>query len=112
MTSLAPCVWHTDAALCKCYGAFISLRGPRCRAPMWPRMNVTVSLSYCELSNLEELLTFAEYMIAHNEYGDNRSLKAQDLKTLRSASAATSNCTGHGHLKVYRPERSDYCRSV
>ncbi len=52
---------------------------------MWPRMNVTVSVSYCELSNLEELLTFAEYMIAHNEYGDNRSLKAQDLKTLRSA---------------------------
>lgn len=51
---------------------------------MWPRMNVTVSLSYCELSNLEELLTFAEYMIAHSEY-DDRSLKAQDLNGLRSA---------------------------
>ena len=52
---------------------------------MWPRMNVTISLSYCELSNLEELLTFAEYMIAHSEYGDDRSLKAQDRKGLRSA---------------------------
>lgn len=47
-------------------------------------MNVTVSLSYCELANLEELLRFAEYMIAHNEYGDERSLKAQDLKGVRS----------------------------
>lgn len=52
---------------------------------MWPRMNGTVSLNYCELSNLEGLLTFAEYMIAHSEYGDDRSLKAQDLNGLRSA---------------------------
>ena len=28
------------------------------------------------------------------------------------ASAATSNCTGRGHLKMYRPERSDYCRNL
>jgi hypothetical protein len=48
-------------------------------------MNVTVSINYCELSNLEGLLTFAEFMIAHSEYGDDRSLKARDLNGLRSA---------------------------
>jgi len=39
--------------------------------------------------------------------GDNRF-----WVEMAKPSAATSNCTGHGHLKVYRPERSDYCRSV
>ena len=85
ITSIAPCAWHTGAALCKCDGAFVSPGEPRAPAPMWPRMNVTVSLNYCELSNLEGLLTLAEYMIAHSEYGDDRSLKAQDLNGLRSA---------------------------
>jgi hypothetical protein len=67
---------------------------------MRPRMTVTVSLSYCELSNLEGLLTFAEYMIAHGEYGDDRSLKAQDLNGLRSAQKIFARLSSAMRVKV------------
>lgn len=38
--------------------------------------------------------------------------EVESVGTGKHASAATSNCTGRGHLKMYRPERSDYCRNL
>jgi len=62
-------------------------------------MDATIRVSECELSNFYDLLTFTEYMIAHSEYGDDRSLKATDLKGLRSAKKILARLTSSMPLK-------------